>query len=65
MYFLKDAGAKCPKGKLYSKYFNKIRNLKHHGLVPQQPKEKKCVEQETRISMELDREISKSILYYL
>lgn len=40
VYFLRDAGAKCPKGKLYCKYFNKIRNLKHHGLVSQQPKEK-------------------------
>ncbi|KAF0749317.1 C2H2-type domain-containing protein [Aphis craccivora] len=43
---------------ILNRYFNKIRNLKHHGLVPQQPKEKKCVEQETRISMELDCEIS-------
>lgn len=65
MYFLRDVGAKCPKGKLYCKYFNKIRNLKLHGLVPQQPKDKKGVEKETRRSMELDSEISKSILQYL
>ncbi|KAL4083604.1 hypothetical protein QTP88_028920 [Uroleucon formosanum] len=29
-YFVRNTENKCPKGKLYSKYFNKMRNLKIH-----------------------------------
>lgn len=43
-------------------YFNKIRSLKNHGLLPQSLKNKKNVEKETRSSMELNSEISNLLL---
>lgn len=58
VHFLRGVGAKCPTGKLYSKYFNKIRNFKNNGLVPQQTKDKKYSEKKTRTTMDLDNEIS-------
>jgi len=61
VYFVRDSTNKCPKGKLYSKYFNKIRSLRHHGLVSQPLKNGKNIEKQTRISAELDSEISNSI----
>ncbi|KAL5237003.1 hypothetical protein ACI65C_004413 [Semiaphis heraclei] len=53
-----DLANKCPKGKLYSKYFNKIRSLRSHGLVSQLPKDNKSVEKQTRVCAELDGEIT-------
>jgi len=32
IYFTKDGAKKCPKGKLYSKYFNKLKSFKSQGL---------------------------------
>ncbi|XP_029347666.1 uncharacterized protein LOC107882231 isoform X2 [Acyrthosiphon pisum] len=57
VYFIRDLTNKCPKGKLYSKYFNKIRSLRSHGLVSQLPKDNKNVEKQTRVCAELDSEI--------
>ncbi|XP_060861823.1 uncharacterized protein LOC132938834 [Metopolophium dirhodum] len=33
IYFIKDSINKTPKGKIYSKYFNTIKQLQNHGLV--------------------------------
>jgi len=30
IYFERRGQRKCPKGKLYAKYFNKLRSLKNH-----------------------------------
>ncbi|CAI6354797.1 unnamed protein product [Macrosiphum euphorbiae] len=58
-YFVRNSENKCPKGKLYSKYFNKMRNLKNHGLVPQGicKKGKNSNNNLTRVSAELDDEL--------
>lgn len=34
VYIMKIRNNKNPKGKLYSKYYNCLRNLKNNGLVP-------------------------------
>lgn len=34
VYFMKIGNNKNPKGKLYAKYYNCLRNLKNNGLVP-------------------------------
>eukprot|EP00102_Acyrthosiphon_pisum_P019773 XP_016656983.1 PREDICTED: uncharacterized protein LOC107882702 [Acyrthosiphon pisum] len=59
-YFVRNSENKCPKGKLYSKYFNKMRNLKNHGLVPQEgicKKSKNANKNLTRVTAELDDEL--------
>jgi len=33
VYFVKDSVNKCPKGKLYCKYFNTMRCMKQNGLI--------------------------------
>ncbi|XP_025421881.1 uncharacterized protein LOC112691724 [Sipha flava] len=33
IYFIKDSINRTPKGKIYSKYFNTIKQLKNHGLL--------------------------------
>lgn len=67
IYFTRDGPKKCPRGKLYSKYFNKLRNFKNRGLaVPLQLcKEKNGNKKEflTRTFEDLDTEISNT--YYI
>lgn len=59
-YFVRNTENKCLKGKLYSKYFNKMRNLKNHGLVPQcaYKKNNNSNRNLTRVSAKLDDELS-------
>lgn len=70
-YFVRYTDNKAPKGKLYAKYFNKIRSLKNHGLVSQGPSKKSKLEKNslTRISAsfndELGDEYYKLLLKYL
>ncbi|XP_060857146.1 uncharacterized protein LOC132938539 [Metopolophium dirhodum] len=58
-YFVRDTDNKAPKGKLYAKYFNKIRSLKNHGLVSQGPLKKRKLEKNslTRISAAFNDEL--------
>lgn len=64
VYFVRDPTNKCPKGKLYSKYFNKVRSFQNHGLVSLPTKLNKSVEKETRITTELDDEISNQVVLF-
>ncbi|KAL5234102.1 hypothetical protein ACI65C_001512 [Semiaphis heraclei] len=58
-YFVRDTDNKAPKGKLYSKYFNKIRSLKNHGLVSEGPCKKSKIEKNilTRTSAAFNDEL--------
>lgn len=60
VYFVRDGTKKCPKGKLYTKYFNKLRTLKYHGLVSQQSKIQKNCEKDnsSHVSENIDVGIS-------
>lgn len=62
-YFVQNSDNKCPKGKLYAKYFNKMRSLKHHGLVYQEPASNNRNNTNiklTRVTAEFNDELSNS-----
>jgi hypothetical protein len=57
IYFTKDGAKKCPKGKLYSKYFNKLRSFKSQGFVVSKLQNNTESEIQTRVFEELNIEL--------
>lgn len=58
---------KCPKGKLYIKYFNQLRRLRNHGLMTPKSNALKNsdIEMFSRTSENLDAEISMYIYFII
>jgi hypothetical protein len=57
IYFTKDGAKKCPKGKLYSKYFIKLRSFKSQEFVVSKLQNNTESEIQTRVFEESNIEL--------
>lgn len=62
---MKIGNNKNPKGKLYAKYYNCLRNLKNNGLVPTSAVKHKTHNDKHQKTNRTEREFGKFYLMYL
>jgi len=54
---------KNPKGKLYSKYYNSVRNMKNTGLIPTTIVKNKIINDKTQKNGWFEKEFGKLLKY--